>query len=212
MIRSGFKRKVPSPDSKPPSSPKPKRCAVKGCRAPFHPDRPFVTWCSPECGEVVALNKVAKQKAAKAKAERAETKKKLDAIKPRNDHVKDAQRAFNAFIRHRDKDMPCICCGRATTSVDGLGAHGWDCGHFRSVGSAPHLRFNEDNAHRQLVYCNRHGSGRAVDYRIGLIKRIGIERVEALEADDTPRKWTVEQLIEIKKHYSALVRAAKKGE
>lgn len=74
-------------------------------------------------------------------------------------------------------------------------------GHYRSTGSASHLRFNEDNVHRQLVYCNRYGAGRAVDYRLGLINRIGLQRVEALEADNQPHKWTREELIAIKEKY-----------
>ena len=92
----------------------------------------------------------------------------------------------------------------------GLSAHGWDCGHYRSTGSASHLRFHEDNAHRQLVICNRYGAGRAVDYRIGLIARIGLERVEALEADNTPHKWTAEELREIKARYKAKLKQMEK--
>ena len=42
-----------------------------------------------------------------------------------------------------------------------------------------------------------------MDYRIGLIARIGLAAVEALEADNTPRKWTREELIEIKQTYKA---------
>lgn len=93
-----------------------------------------------------------------------------------------------------DAHLPCICCSR-TSEKQYLTGTNWDCGHYRSTGSAPHLCFHEDNAHRQLTVCNRHGAGRAVDYRIGLIARIGLARVEALEADNEPRHYTVDQLI-----------------
>lgn len=78
---------------------------------------------------------------------------------------------------------------------------GWDCGHYRSTGSASHLRFHEDNAHGQRKVCNRYGAGRAVDYRIGLIARIGIERVEALEHSNAVHKWTKDELIAITQVY-----------
>jgi hypothetical protein len=67
----------------------------------------------------------------------------------------------------------------------------------------PHLRYNEDNAHGQRKQCNRWGAGRAVDYRIGLIKRIGLERVEALESNNEVVKYTIEDLKEITKKYKA---------
>jgi hypothetical protein len=65
------------------------------------------------------------------------------------------------------------------------------------VGSASQLRFEERNAHGQRKFCNRHGAGRAVDYRIGLIGRIGLHEVEALEADNRVHKWTKDELREI---------------
>lgn len=77
----------------------------------------------------------------------------------------------------------------------------FDAGHYRSTGSASHLRFDPDNCHAQRKQCNRYGAGRAVDYRIGLIARIGLERVEALEANNTPHKWTADELREIKATY-----------
>lgn len=71
------------------------------------------------------------------------------------------------------------------------------------------MRYVEDNAHRQLVYCNRNQSGNSVNYRLGLIARIGLERVEALESDDTPRKYTIDDLKAIKATYVAKLRELK---
>lgn len=209
MIRLSFKAKMPTAEPKPAKGPKTIACKNRACRQRFVPDKPFIRHCSPECGLVIGLEAVAKQKAAKAKKERAEDKAKLATYKRRNDYVAEAQKAFNAFIRERDKDQPCICCGRATTAVQGLHTHGFDCGHYRSTGSAPHLRFDERNAHRQTVFCNRYGGGRAVDYRIGLIARIGLEAVEALEADNEPRKYTVDELKQIRATYTAKLKQLK---
>lgn len=204
---TGFKPAEPKPAK---GQPRQKKCAVKDCREKYTPDpkRPFVRWCSPECGEVLALAAVEakkrivlKERRTAAKVERRKDGERREALKTYPQLVKEAQREFNAYIRLRDASQPCICCGRVSTNVDGLYSHGWDAGHYRSTGSAPHLRFNEDNVHKQLVYCNRDQSGNAVAYRLGLIARIGLARVEALEADNTPRKWTHDELRAIKRHY-----------
>lgn len=160
----------------------------------------------PECIEAYALaqeekakRKADKQARAATKAEKADIRKRKDAIKTLPQLKAEAQAAFNAYIRARDAHQPCICCGLPLSSGDVGGSY--DCGHYRSVGSAPHLRYDERNAHGQRKQCNRWGAGRAVDYRIGLIARIGLEAVEALESDNTTRKWTREELIAIRNEY-----------
>lgn len=140
-----------------------------------------------------------KKALAAAKVERAEFRKRKEALKRIPDYIKEAQIVFNSFIRERDKEKLCICCGKPLT-LDAVGG-GFDAGHYRSTGSASHLRFNEDNCHGQRKVCNRYGAGRAVDYRIGLVARIGLERVEALEANNSPKKWTREELTAIKEKY-----------
>lgn len=99
----------------------------------------------------------------------------------------------------------------------------WDAGHFLTRGAYPELKFDEDNCHRQLKSCNA-GSGKfaakqktvSESYRIRLIEKIGIERVERLEGPHPPRKWTIEDLQEIRETYKSklreLVRAEKNSE
>lgn len=149
--------------------------------------------CSPIC----ARRKVEADK----KAERESDRKRKEAIKTIPDLIKEAQREFNAYIRERDEGKTCICCGKplGEASVGG----GFDAGHYRSTGSAPHLRFDERNCHAQRKVCNRYGAGRAVDYRIGLIARVGHAAVESLEDDNRIHKWTREELIAIKNLYKA---------
>ncbi|MRW88844.1 recombination protein NinG [Duganella sp. FT80W] len=183
------------------------KCAVRTCHAEFVRPAPFVIWCSPECGTVLAMAKLEKQKQAAASAERKDREQKLAKFKRKADHVADCQKAFNAWVRFRDRDLPCICCGRKTDAVSRGGT--WDAGHYRSRGSAPHLRFEPDNCHAQLKKCNRYDSGRAIDYRVGLIARIGLARVEALEADNEPRHYTVDQLIAMTAHYKQKLKELK---
>jgi hypothetical protein len=168
---------------------KPKTCPV--CERGFIPLRALQSVCGPVC----AGKKV---RADKAKAKR-ELRERKAAIKTIPDLLKEAQREFNAFIRARDRAAGhvCISCGRV---LDWSG-NGTDAGHYRSVGSAPHLRFHEDNCHAQCKHCNQWRAGNAVDYRIGLIQRIGLEAVEALEADNRVHKWTKDELIAIRDTY-----------
>lgn len=146
--------------------------------------------------------------------DRQHTRAQLEALRTVPQLKKEAQREFNRFIRARDRAagiLYCPCCGNPLEwGTAGITGSRVDAGHYRSTGSADHLRFNEDNCHAQRVHCNRDGAGRAVDYRIGLIRRIGLERVEALEADNRVLKWTREQLREIRDAYRARANALEK--
>ena len=155
-----------------------------------------------------AERKRQKQVRAAAKVEKAETRRRKEAIKTIPQLTNAAQQAFNAYIRARDQAAghDCISSGRP---LDWSG-NGVDAGHYRSTGAAPHLRFNEDNCHAQSKHDNQFLAGNAIDYRIGLIGRIGLARVEALEADNQPRKWTREELIAIRTEYRAKAKQAKK--
>ena len=190
---------------------KPKRC--KQCGTEFVPMRSTAIACSYRCAKAWVDARNAKLKAQKAKqeakVERQLTKERKEALKTRNDWIKETQVAFNAYIRERDKDQTCICCGKplGESQVGG----GYDAGHYRSTGSAPHLRFHEDNCHAQRKHCNNWKAGNAVDYRLGLIKRIGLQRVEALEANNEPAKWSIDELKAIREHYKTKLKELKKG-
>jgi len=151
-----------------------------------------------------------KQRKSFAERERREIRLRKEKLKSRGDHMREAQQAFNAYIRARDQAAghPCISSGKP---LDWSG-NAVDAGHYRSVGSAPHLRFDERNCHAQSKQDNRFLSGNAVDYRIGLIARIGQEAVDQLEADQSVRNYSVEQIKGIKAYYRAKTRELKKGE
>jgi Bacteriophage Lambda NinG protein len=187
---------------------KPKTCAV--CKTKFEPRMPMAKVCSLDCAKSLAVSirgkaeKVAAIKERKADAVKREQQKRI------SDLIREAQVAFNSFIRARDAKKPCICCGVPLGTGEVGGA--FDCGHYRSVGSASHLRFDERNAHAQRKVCNRWGAGRAVDYRLGLIKRIGLLAVEALESDNAVHKWEREELKAIKSIYAAKAKAMKEAQ
>lgn len=143
------------------------------------------------------------KKERKAKKEVAEQRRQTRAdkakIKTRRQWMKEAQREFNAYVRARAIRFghACISSGRPL-NPDGIGG-GFDCGHFRPTGSAPHLRFNLNNAWGQSKHDNQFRSGAVAEYRIGLIARIGLEKVEALENDNEIRKFDTEYLMRITK-------------
>lgn len=168
------------------------------CGVVFEKLRPLQVVCGLKCVKKRSSN-IKKELKEKVKREREDIVKRKQALKTRSDWLKEAQVAFNRFIRTRDRDEVCISSGRPLR-LEALGG-GYDCGHYLSTGSAPHLRFNEDNAHGQSKHDNRYLSGNAVHYRIGLIARIGLERVEALECDKTIVKWTIDDLRDIKALY-----------
>lgn len=108
------------------------------------------------------------------------------AQKSLTDWLGDTQKAFNAYIRARDRDKPCISSGRPLTGK-------FDAGHFRTVKAASSIRFDPDNCHGQTVHDNQHLSGNVLEYRKRLIERIGVERVEALENNNATRRYSIDE-------------------
>lgn len=187
--------------------PKPRKCKC-GCGTSFTPRSSLHVAYSMTCALKLAEKQREKKAQQVTKLQRKADREAKEKLKTRSDWMKEAQTAFNAFVRFRDRDQPCICCGQPLHSGEVGGQY--DCGHYRSVGSAPHMRFDERNAHAQRKQCNRWGSGRAVDYRIGLIARIGLEAVEDLEADQSVRKWTIDELKAIRDEYRTRLRELQK--
>jgi hypothetical protein len=148
-----------------------------------------------------------KQAAKKKKEERRVHLQRKAKLKTVSDYIKEAQACVNRYIRARDAGLPCISCG--AISEQKIGGT-MEAGHYRSRGAAGHLRFNTNNINLQCVKCNRFKSGNAVDYRLGLIRKIGIDKVEALELDNAPRKFDIEYLKRVKRIFSKRARMVEK--
>ncbi len=84
--------------------------------------------------------------------------------------MREAQAAFNSWVRLRDAALGCVSCDKPATW-----AGQWHASHFRSVGSSPEHRFNPLNVHRACSVCNNHLSGNILGYQPELIRRIGAE-------------------------------------
>lgn len=202
LIRTAFKA-----EPKPAKGPKLKACRV--CKSKFEPRTPLAVACSVVCAVEHGRKVTALQKAKQQRQERAETKAKLAEYETIPQLKARLQAVFNLYCRLRDElaGYPCICCGKWPKGDASLTGGQWDACHWKGRGTHDHLRFNEDNVHRGLKDCNKYGH---TDYRGGLVKRIGIDRVLALEADHAVVKWTREWLLERISHYQRRVREMKK--
>lgn len=108
-----------------------------------------------------------------------------------------AKKACHDYIRFRDKDNPCICCGRP------LGKK-FDAGHFLESGNNPQIRYDENNIHAQNVYCNQYKGGDSDDYEGRLRLKVGDKIVDDLKNKRGGTvKRTCEDYIEIEKHFKA---------
>lgn len=144
---------------------RPRKC--KACAEKYQPTRPLQTACSPRCA--IEYSRVLTER-----KRRRELRAAREKLRTNGDWAKLAQSAFNAFIRYRDRHLPCISCGRHHTGR-------YSAGHYWSVGAHPELRFSELNVHKQCSPCNTHKSGNLGEYRPRLIEKIGLENVEWLE-------------------------------
>ncbi|EBU5619276.1 DNA breaking-rejoining protein [Salmonella enterica] len=70
----------------------------------------------------------------------------------------------------------------------------------------------EGQIHLQCDVCNVYKSGNIEAYRTALVERYGEAAVLALENNNTPHRWTVEELKEIRLAALADLRALKKLE
>ena len=184
--------------------PKPKKCRVATCRASFVPSRMGQAVCSPACAMVDAPRHEPKARKALADIERKDIKVRKEKLKTRADHLKDTQQAFNAWVRARDAELPCVSCGRHHQGK-------YDAGHYRTVGGNPALRFEPMNCHRQCSPCNTRLSGNIANYRIELVKRIGAEAVEWLEGPHEAKKYTVDELKAMTADYRAKTKELKRA-
>ena len=184
-----------------------RRCAY--CKKKVPSESAKITGLKAFCSTDHALAWLDSEKGSIAlkKARNARNKEAKQRLKTKSDYVKEAQVAFNAYVRFRDQDKPCISCG--SRPADRFGG-AMDAGHYRSRGAAGHLRYNLHNCHAQCKKCNRQLSGNVVEYRIHLVKRIGQDKVEALENDNAPKLFTIEYLQRIKRIFLKKVRVLKK--
>ncbi|MFI8608523.1 recombination protein NinG [Pseudomonas sp. NPDC077649] len=210
MKRTELKRKTPlkaKASGIAERKPRQRKCANSACDVKFTPKIGQKVCCW-QCGLAIADQPANQKKARMAidQRERREIKVRKQKVKRRSEYMQEAQDAFNAWIRQRDAGQPCISCG-TTADVQ------YCAGHYRTVGACPELRFEPLNVHRQCnKNCNLEKSGNIVEYRIRLVKKIGAEAVAWLEGPHEPKKYTIEDLQQIKTEYRQKLRELQRAE
>lgn len=194
-------------DRKPP---KPKKC--RACKEKFTPRNSMQVVCSPACALKLAKAKSEKYAQEAKRQQKRSDRARKEALLSKSDWLKRAQKAFNAYIRERDKDLPCISCDIMATKdrryLYYTGGY-WDCGHYRSVGSCPELRFEPLNAHKQCKRCNSQLSGNVVEYRTRLLQRIGADKLAWVEGSHEPKRYRIDDLKAIEREYKDKLKALK---
>ena len=186
--------------------PKLKKCKASGCENKFTPFSSMEQWCSSACGYALSQEKLAK----KEKSEKLANKKKRIAAK-RAFNEKDkkfvekrAKAYLHRWIKWRDQGLPCCACGN---DMSHLPSRAVQASHYRPSGMNSAIRYDEINIHLGCSKCNLQMSGNLTEYRIRLIDKIGIEKVEWLESQNQVCKWSIDDLRLIRDDYAARLKA-----
>jgi len=117
--------------------------------------------------------------------------------------------AFSKYIRLRDSLRTtgtidrCICvtCGREFPSFGKGCIH---AGHWLGGRHGLNL-FSEQGCHAQCMGCNMIGAGQQVKYTAFMLEHYGHEVMDRIvRTANTPYKWTVDELEEIERKYTAM--------
>lgn len=186
---------------------KPKKCKAPGCGKPFRPTMTTQKVCSIACALAMSKDSKVQKVAAKAitKQAREDLKERREKLKTRAEYAKEAQAAINRYVRLRDAHLGCISCSKPA-SWQGQ----WHCSHFRSVGAAPHLRFNLWNMNKSCSACNNFLSGNIMVYRPALIEKIGQAKVDWLECNSDVARHDIPYLRRVKAVFSKKARRLEK--
>lgn len=156
------------------------KCKCLGCGERFEKggmiQTPKGRFHSYSCATTYAIKK--EKKASERKLLKAQSDQKKADIKWKKDNnikgrIVLTKRACHAYIRYRDREEPCICCGEP------LGEE-YHAGHWLESGNNPRVRYNEDNIHGQRLQCNFFKGGDSGQYERNLRNKIGDARVDAL--------------------------------
>lgn len=184
---------------------KPKKCKV--CPTVFTPIRALQMVCSAKCGIEYGIRQTAKREQKKVneykKELRSEKREAKEKLKTYSQRINEVKVIFQRYIRMRDAKLPCISCGATTSSI-------WDAGHYKKAELYSGVIFNELNTNKQCGKCNRYLGGNELNYRVGLIDKIGIERVLELEglAESTRvKKYSDLELLEIRTRYAHKIKS-----
>lgn len=197
-----------------PKKPRKKKC--KQCREWFQPTRAIQPCCGFRCELAYATEHAKKKANDRELQERKRVKKEArDARKAKREYIDNHYptqfQKTKLVVQQwaggiRDAGKPCRSCG-TTADVQYCG------GHYRTVGANPELALDTRNIHRQ---CNKrcncelggniHGAMGTHGYTVGLVNTHGQDFVDWLNGPHESKKYTCDQLREIRAYYAKLTR------
>lgn len=161
-----------------------------------------------ERGKIIYAKSFLPQVSKKTEQRKKESDKAAkEKLKTLSQYESEAKKSFQRFIRLRDAKLGCISCDNPKTDL-------YDGGHFKKAEIYSGLIFDERNCFKQCRKCNRFLSGNEGEYRINLVSLYGNDWVVNLENDANltrSRKYTKDELIEIKTTYNAKIREIESG-
>lgn len=187
--------------------------------------------CSVECASTWGLNKARKEKAkqvqkakrdAQAQAKAARQKSRSFKASDISTQLKLTQRVYNRWLKLEKfaavAEPVCVSCGKPAYTHN-LGQ--FACGHYKTVGAHPELRFNTLNTEIQCNhYCNMQLSGNisgnkhTAGYTAGLAKVYGDDsagrRLNYLNRPHTDFTRDVKQLAIVRTWCNARIRILEK--
>lgn len=188
------------------------------CKAYFAKEEMLNTPAGYLCSAEHAISYSNKLKERAADKKRKENKKKLLESDLRK-QLSLTQKSFNKmrvleellWFKERGLEPTCISCGKPK------GGDAWACGHFKTVGASPGLRFDRKNAYLQHNFrCNMQlsgdisGTNNTHGYKEGLFIRFGEEEakkiIEHCASIRQPRKWSCNILISMRKAFNKKIR------
>lgn len=174
-----------------------KQKSCKICKNKFTPERQMQSVCSYECSLAYANQHLSKSVKEKKKTARAELiKYNQSDVKLR---MELAKKIVQKYVRLRDFNDPCISCRKPF-------AKQWDGGHYMNAQYFSAIRFNTLNIHKQCSHCNDWNNENKQTYRIHLIDKIGLDKVEWLEAQNQTVKYDAEYLNKLIKTFRKKIR------
>jgi hypothetical protein len=158
----------------------------------------------------------AKAADAKRKAYKAETKS-MRAKLNQDSHkwqTAETQRAFNELVRLLDADRPCIVHGMHLCGHES----GWSAGHYLTVASHPHLRFDLRNCYKQCLRSNKgdakylaNNASIRTQFEYGIATMHGGDLLAWLKGHHPAKHYTCAELADMRADFRAEISRIKKG-
>ena len=173
---------------------------------------------------VIGLANDKREKTVKARKNLATRRTRDDKANLRNEstrhQLKLTQDVFNEMIRLLDANENCIACNKSDAEIPDIYTGGkFDCGHYKTRGAFPQLRFHAPNAFKQCKGCNggsNYFSAKRetvnTQFEAGIVRRFGTDHLAHLKSHHPDRKWKPGELIEMRAVFAAEVARLKRGE